>query len=69
MKWSTKTPREQGWFWYRASSNYYPVPTFIEDCGGGRFRAVEVYERSMVYIDDLDVEWWPEMIPIPVEDA
>ena len=65
VKWSTETPVDQGWYWYRASSRHHPVPTFIEDCGDGRFRAVEVYEQKMIDVDQAGVEWWPQLIIKP----
>lgn len=64
-KWSKKSPTRQGWFWYRANSSYYAVPTFIEDCGAGKFRAVEVYNDKIVWLTDVNVEWWSEKIYQP----
>lgn len=67
--WSKKTPDEQGWFWYRASKSHHPTPTFVEDCGRGMFRAVEVYDHKMVDVKMVDVEWWPQRIPTPIESV
>jgi len=69
-KWSKKPPTRQGWFWYRASNHHHAVPTFIEDCGDGKFRAVEIYDNNMVYLTDIgistiSVEWWSEKIYQP----
>lgn len=64
-KWSKELPNKQGWYWYRKNDRCYAVPTFIEDCGAGKFKAVEVYSGKMVYLTDTSVEWWPEKINQP----
>jgi len=64
-KWTKKPPSEQGWYWYRASNRYHPVPTFIEDVGGGKFQAVKVYDHYRPFVNDVDVEWWPIQITQP----
>jgi len=63
--WSTKGPTSQGWYWYRANSHCHAVPTFVEDCGRGVFIAVSVYQKDMVRLTDLDVEWFSKRIEQP----
>lgn len=63
--WSKETPTQQGWYWYRKSKAYHAVPTFVEDCGNDKFRAVEVYDAKMVWLHDVNVEWWAEPINQP----
>ena len=63
--WSMQTPNQQGWFWYRKNDRYHPAPTFVEDCGNNRFRAVDIYHDKLVFVEDADVEWWTEKIEVP----
>ena len=67
MKWTTEAPTESGWYWYRASNRYHPTPTFVEEVGGGRLRAVEIYDHYRPFVDEVTVEWWPEKIEPPKE--
>jgi hypothetical protein len=63
--WSMRPPTVEGWYWYRASASHHAVPTFIEDCGTTGFRAVQVYEEKMIWLQYTDVEWWQQAIDQP----
>lgn len=66
MNWTKEPPSEPGIYWYRYEDDDSPeiVSVSLEAWGVRRIGS-DVFEDLDDFIDDNDIEWWPERLVPP----